>query len=1169
MADKLTPEQAQAVTHRGSRLLVSAAAGSGKTKVLVDRLMSYICDPVAPANIDDFLMITYTKAAAAELRGKIAAKLSEYIAQEPENRHLQRQLQRLYLAKISTVHAFCGDILREYAYRLDISGDFRVADENECRELRTQTVNKLLEQAYETAGEDPDFCAFIDTQGLGRDDRQVADLILSVYDSARCHLNPEKWLQSCRELVQTEAIADASGSVFGEFLMKHLQEHLALQIGSLEYCARQAADAEGFEKPAALLLDTVHQLKVLRDCSTWDQVVAHKNIDYGRLVFSKNCTDEELKENIKIVRESCKTGLAKQLKAFPDDSAQVLADLESVSVAVRGLIRLVEAFGREYDKAKRSRQVVDFSDLEHRMLDLLLGSSRSGPTAAAHEVGSRFREVMVDEYQDSNAVQDAIYGALTRRKRNLFMVGDVKQSIYQFRLADPGIFLEKYHAFSPKAEATEGEDTKVVLSRNFRSGGGVLAAANDVFRLCMCKAVGGLDYGPEEALYEGVPHVPLNEPETELYCIEVQQETYPEEAVFAASRIRELLDGAHYVRDGETLRPIRPEDIAILLRSPGSTGRYYQNALEKVGIRCATGGGVDLLQVEEIATLRAILQAVHNPMLDIPLIAAMASPVFGFTADDLARLRSVDKKCAFYEAVKAAEDPKTKQFLQILLCLRDALRHRSLTGLLEMLILRTNLDGIYGAMDDGAIRLMNIQTFLQMAAEFEAAGGRELGRFLEHLDAMEEKGLITAGEQSSPGCVTIMSIHKSKGLEFPVVFLCGLSKSFNTESQRAKVLCHKEMGLGLSAADGEKRIYYPTIAKRAISAKMGMEAVSEEMRVLYVAMTRARDRLIMTYASNNLEKGLTAMVGQLNLGGRELLIRQASSFGDWILLTALHRTEAGALFALGGKPADTAPGEPAWRIEVVRAPAAQEGQPVETALESMPADTEAILRKNLTFRYAYIPATAAPSKQTATQRKGRQKDQEAAENTHPPREASRKWRKPGFVEDAKKGTDRGTATHAAMQYLDYGDCQDAQAVAGQLRRMVEQRHLTQEQAELVNCGKIVTFFETPLGEKLRSGCVEREFKFSVLEDGEAYDPALQGEQVLLQGVVDCALLEDDGITIVDFKTDYVTEETVQALAQHYTPQVQAYADAMERIFCKPVKKALLYFFCLDRFLEIQ
>ncbi len=1164
MAEKLTPQQQQAVTHRGSKLLVSAAAGSGKTKVLVDRLMGYLTDERSPANIDDFLMITYTKAAASELRGKIASKLSERIAMDPENRHLQQQLQRLYLTKISTVHAFCGDILREYAYRLDIAGDFRVADENECRELRTQVVEKILENAYDTAGQEESFCAFVDTQGLGRDDRQLADLVLSVYDSARCHLRPKAWLENCQKLVDPRDMSDAFQCVFGQFLIRQLHSYLDLQIGAMEQCVRLASRADGFEKPAALLSDTVSQLRSLRSYETWDHIYAHREIDYGRLTFPKNCSDPALAENIKTVRESCKKGLSKQLRPFSDPSSVVLQDLSSVSLAIRGLISLVEDFDREYTRVKRGRQVLDFGDLEHKMLDLLLGSSRSGPTAVAGEIGSRFREVMVDEYQDSNAVQDAIYSALTGKRNNLFLVGDVKQSIYQFRLADPGIFLEKYAAFTPADQAQPGQDSKVLLSRNFRSSGGVLAAANDVFRLCMCPEVGGLYYGPEEALYEGIPHIPLGQPETELYCIDVQQNTYPEEAAFTAHRIRQLLDGNHYVREGESLRPIRPEDIAILLRSPGSTGRYYQQALENLGIRCATGGGVDLLQVEEIASLRSILQVIHNPMQDIPLISALASPVFGFTADDLACIRSQNKTCAFYDALRASDHPRARRFVETLLSLRSALRHHSLTGLLQEVFVRTNLEEIYAAMDGGPLRTANLQSFFQLASEFEAGGNRDLGRFLEHLDAMAQKGLISAGEQTSPGCVTIMSIHKSKGLEFPVVFLCGLAKGFNMENQRAKVLCHKELGLGLSAADSQKRITYPTIAKRAIAAKMGLEAVSEEMRVLYVAMTRAKDRLIMTYASDRLEKELSEMVCRLDMGGKDLLIQEALSAGQWILLTALHRTEAAELFALGGKPQETQPGEPVWQIRVVQAPDASGSGLAPQAKAQLPLDTVKLLEENLSFQYPFQAATAAPSKQTATQRKGRQKDQEIQEDT--PKHYDRQWRRPSFLEAPLQGKQYGTATHAALQYISYGACRDEASVRREIQRLVQQQYITNEQGSLVNCCKLATFFSTPLGQKLQSSAqVEREFKFSILEDGESYDPALAGEQVLLQGVVDCALLEEDGITLIDFKTDYVTPETLSQVTDRYRPQVDAYAQALQRIFQKPVKEKLLYFFHLDRF----
>ena len=396
MADKLTPQQSQAVHNRGGKLLVSAAAGSGKTKVLVDRLLTYLTEPHDPANLDDFLMITYTKAAASELRGKIAAKLSQRIAQEPENRHLQKQMQRIYLAKISTVHGFCGDILREYAYRLDIPADFRVADENECRQIRDQVLADLLDRAY-AEEDDPDFRAFVDSQGLGRDDRLVPQIIEKVYDSARCHLNPEQWLQSCVDLQENDETEDAAQTVWGRYLLEDLHDYLDSQIRVLRQCAKALDACDGMEKPAVNLRDTLYQLEALREKNSWDETVNARAIDYGRLVFPKKNGDPELADRVKAARNGCKKGLDKKLRNFTDQSSQVLDDLRQSASGARGLASLVEQFSRDYRAVKRSRRILDFSDLEHYTLDLLLGKSRTNPTAAAAEIGSRFREILVDE----------------------------------------------------------------------------------------------------------------------------------------------------------------------------------------------------------------------------------------------------------------------------------------------------------------------------------------------------------------------------------------------------------------------------------------------------------------------------------------------------------------------------------------------------------------------------------------------------------------------------------------------------------------------------------------------------------------------------------------------------------------------------------------------------
>ena len=1170
MAEKLTKQQFAAVTNRGGKLLVSAAAGSGKTKVLVDRLLSYITDSVSPSNLDDFLIITYTKAAASELRGKIAAKLTERIAEDPENRHLQKQMQRLYLTKISTVHAFCADLLRDYACKLDISADFRVADENECLQIQDRVLTQILDEAYETAADDPDFRAFVDSQGFGRDDRQIPEILLSVYRKAKCHLNPDGWLNWCVSSTDATSLTDASETVWGHYLQEDLFTTLDLYIAAMDQCAREAQESENMEKPAALLFETVEQLRFLRSSTSWDQILQRSDIAYGTLSFSKKCQDTELIEQIKAVRNACKDAVSKKLRRFNDSSERVMDDLRSTAPAVRGLIALVRKFSAAYDKQKNSRMILDFSDMEHRTLDLLLGKSRASRTVAAKEIGMRFREVMVDEYQDSNSVQDAIFEALTEDRQNLFMVGDVKQSIYQFRLADPGIFLDKYNRFSSAETAQAGKGRKILLSSNFRSGGPVIDAVNDVFAACMTKETGGLDYTENEALNEGIAHIALGEPEVELHAIRVDSDTYAEEASFVADHICNLLDGTHMVRDKDGLRAVIPEDVVILLRSPGSVGRDFQTALTQRGIRCVTGSTTDLLQTEEIQVLRSILQIISNPLQDIPLIAAMSSRVFGFTADDLAGIRAGRTDMPFYNAVKESGSAKACAFLEKLTSLRFEARMCSLSEILDRIYLQTNLDSIYSAMADGQGRMENLQYFYQLTVNYENNVASDLGRFLEYLAIMEVEGLSVSDEKNSNGAVTIMSIHKSKGLEFPVVYLCGLSKTFNMEDARGQVLCHRDLGLGLSCVDPVNRVRYPSVVKRAIATKMMHDTVSEELRVLYVAMTRAKDRLVMTYASASLDKEIWDLTHRLDVCDPMLITGDVSSMGEWVLYAALQRNEAKALFSLGRKPLAASPKKIPWLINVADGKVSTDIC-VEAQEESDAAMDPAVLSamaRGLSYRYPYLSATKTPSKQTATQLKGRYKDQEVAEGTS---KASvyRKFRVPRLVDGRRDGAYYGTAMHAAMQYIRYDSCGDEFGVRREIQRLVDESYISAEQASVICSGDIAALFQSQIGRKLMEyPNVVREFKFSVLDDAKRYASDVENESILLQGVVDCALIEEDGITIIDFKTDTVTEETLPSLVDSYRLQVQTYAYAMERIYKLPIKSAMLYFFRLQRFVEL-
>ena len=1170
MAEKLTLQQKMAVENRGGNLLVSAAAGSGKTKVLVDRLMSYLTDPVDPANMDDFLIITYTKAAAAELRSKISDKLTTYIADHPENKHMQQQIQRLHLAKISTVHAFCSDILREYAYRLDISADFRIAEENECQELMFQVLQQVLENAYTNKLEDEAFRCFVDTQGLGRDDRQVPEIILQIYSSALCHLDPNSWLDWCLDSSNVAGKTDACETVWGEYLIKDLKSYLSLQITALENCVNKANDVPGLEKPVSLLSATIQNLRSLASCGTWDAVVNHPPIDYGTLTFKKDHKGTQLAEQMKAVRNACKEGLSKKLRYFSNDSATVLAHLETAALAARGLVDLVKEFHFEYSKLKRIRRVLDFSDIEQKMLDLLLGKNRTGFTAAVEEIGSRFREIMVDEYQDSNQVQDAIFSALTHKRRNCFMVGDVKQSIYQFRLADPSIFLRKYDSYLPAEQAEAGDGRKILLSSNFRSSGGVISAVNDVFTACMSRNVGGLYYGEAEMLREGIPHIALPEPEVSLYAIDVREDTYQEEAAFVAQKIKELLDGSHSVRQDDAVRPIVADDIVLLLRSPGSVGAEFRYALESLGIPCTMGTDIDLLQTPEVETLRAILQVIHNPLQDIPLVAALTSPVFGFSANDLAIIRSSQRYSSFYHALGADSSDKSRSFLTILSALRQDARFLTVTQLIHQVFIRTGMLNIYAVMDNGDELVSHLHSFCQIAADYETTGRKDLSYFLEHLTAMEERGLSLTGATPS-GTVRIMSIHKSKGLEFPVVFLCGLSRTFNMSDTQKQVLCHKELGLGLTHTNTTQRVRFPTIAKRAIALKIHEETISEELRVLYVAMTRARDRLIMTYAASKLPDRLNEISCRLDLSPRQLLTGYVNCPGSWILLAALQRTEAGEFFRIGEKPDCTSVRTDPWDIRVVEAPVIQAEAISEIEqTHVLPQDLIEKMRFGLNYTYPYVSATTVPSKLTATQLKGRPKDQEVSENAVSSIAVPFTFRSPVSAKTTVAGTQYGNALHSVMQYLDFRCCSDVESIRTDLQRLVSSGLITEQQATIVDIEKIFRFFQTELGQKLRTGReVLREFKFSILESADSYYSGVHDDAILLQGVIDCALIEEKEMIVLDFKTDHISPSNFQSKIDQYTAQVQTYAKALSRIYNRPVSAAYIYFFSSEQLVCIE
>lgn len=1178
MADlNLTEAQRAAVESRDGAILVSAAAGSGKTRVLVKRLMRWICDPVQPHDVDEFLVITFTKKAAAELRARIAQELTERLADDPGNRHLQRQLRRIYLAKISTVDSFCSDLLHEYAYQLNLPADFRQAEESELEALRQKLVSGVLDEAYTDEAAADDLRMLADMLGAGRDDRDIASLILTVYREMCCHLSGDEWIDFCLRALDTDGLSDASETRWGRYLLDQLN------AGARSFAADFEKMAKLLEEDAALsksyrpaFLDDIELLRRVERLDTWDAAAACRGMKFHSFKPAGKGHNEELKEQAQAIHKLAKDKIGNLLDAFYAPSCEIFAETENSAPALRRMFLLVREFSARFTAEKERLHIQDFSDLEHGAVRLLLQKGTRLPSKIARELSERFTEIMVDEYQDTNDIQDAIFRAISKDGKNRFMVGDVKQSIYRFRLADPTIFLKKYAAYRNYREAAPGESRKILLSENFRSGNEVLDAVNAVFTACMSEDVGDLIYGEEESLKPGKPHPELPYTPVELHCIATTtaaDEDAPEkrdaEAAFVAARIRRLLDDKVPVRDNDGLRPVTPGDIVILLRTVKNNASYYLDALRAQGIRAVCESGANILQSEALELFISLLQVLDNAHRDIPLASVLLSPLFGFSADALAKIRAADDACDLYDAVCAAakHDETCKSFLQTVQTLRTAAQELPLHTLLEQIDQLTGIESIFGAMPDAETAAANFRYFRDLAVSFERSGKTGLREFLVYLDTLQQRGGLSGGMADRQSAVAVMSIHSSKGLEFPVVVLPDLSRKFNTSDADFSVLLHPQFGAASTVADLESNARYSSAAKRAIAEKILADSRSEALRVLYVAMTRAQDLLIMSYCASNLNGKLNSLSTRLLLSDSRTIAKDAACLGDWVLLAALQRTEAGALFNFTQVYPPTSVSDFPWLIALHEGSSAASA--AETAEDVAAAAAPSVDLRMMQFQYAAPLAVQVPSKITATQLKGRTLDNEIADGSSA--SAPVHFRQPPlFLEDRPlTAAERGTATHLAMQYLDFSKTGSEEELEGELRRLVRDAFLTQKQADAVCPEKLFRIFQGPIGALLRSADrVIREFKFSLLVDASRYFRAEPGEQMILQGVTDCCIEKGGALTVIDFKTDRVTAGRETESAERYRPQLDAYSMALSRIFGMPVNKRILYYFQTDTPVEI-
>lgn len=1167
---KLTADQQAAVSTRGSSLLVSAAAGSGKTRVLTERLMAYVCDEAHPKSIDSFLIITYTRAAAAELRGRILDELSLRCAMQPDNRRLRRQSTLCYRAQIGTIHSFCTSVLRENCHMLGISPDFRVGDEDKCTELKEKALERVLESAYEKMDTLSGFTDLVDTVGAGRDDSRLSQTILDLHGKMQSHAYPYKWAQQQSENLQLTAISDISETAWGSLLLENAKKTVSYWSNRLDSVwfflnSNPAENAPIISAYEESLTQTMEQLRSLLRAMNlgWDKARCELPIDFPRLKPLKGYEYEDRKALVTSARDGCKKALASVDAALSAPSEELIGELSKTAPAMRALLDLTLEFDRLYSTEKRRLNLLDFSDLEHFAVNLLWDEQTGKPTDTATELSKRYSEIMIDEYQDVNSVQDLIFRCISRNGQNLFMVGDVKQSIYRFRLADPTIFIEKYHSYSEVSSPLNSQGKKILLQKNFRSDKRILYACNHVFSNLMSEELGEISYDSDAALFprddascRGNVCLSVLAVRSSGYVEERPDKTYLE-AKMVASQIKKLVEAGDTILDNGIERPISYGDIAILLRSPGTAGSLFRRALSELGIPVLSEQGSGFFSAPEIMVLRSLLSVIDNPHRDIPLTSALSSPVFSFTADELSMIRAQNHSSDFYTALtyRAATDKRCADFVDTLDELRSAACDLSVCQLLSMIYERLELPALCAAESGIDFGTQNLILMWELAAGYENSGYRGLFSFLAYLDRLEQRGEEPRSTSSDArSAVSIMSIHKSKGLEFPVVFLANTSRKFNTMDLRAPVLIHPNLGLGGKITDINRGIEYPTVARRAIAAALSSEMQSEEMRVLYVAMTRAKERLYISFTDRDPEALIAKLSDGLSSPLDPELLRSAGSMSQWLLSAALIQND-GLIDIEVCNPED----ETSYSYYSESEPIEQQSVDFGTKLE--------MLHSVLNYRYPYSESVELPTKLTAT----KLPDDEDSEALSLEPARPRLFRQADFARENRPLTaaEKGTATHIVLQYIDFNRTSSLDDVESEIARILKLGQLNQIQANGVDRYSILNFFASPIGQRiLRADKVIREFRFSLLCPAQLFYENCKNEDIMLQGVVDCCIEENNALTIIDYKTDYVTDDSLSSLAEHYTRQLSAYSYALSRIMQKPVKFRILHFLHAGKSIEV-
>lgn len=1210
---KWTNEQLQAIQEKNSNILVAAAAGSGKTAVLVERIIHKIIDE--QMDIDKILVVTFTNAAASEMRERILEAIYKKLEENPENVHLQRQIILLNKASICTIHSFCLDVIHNHFYEIDLPSNFKIADTAEIDLLKQEVLDDLFEQKY--TENDKNFIELLENYTNYRGDEALQELVLKIYKFIQSSPFPIKWLQEKLELLKIED-KDISQTIWGKLIIQTVDDDIQESIMQLEVTKSKMALYPEMTKFYQTISEDIINLQDLQKYNSWDELyIKLLNFNFSKWPVDKKVIND-LKEDSKEIRDKVKKHIKeKTAKLLSCSQEQAVKDLKIITPILEKLSNLVTEFTKNFAEKKKEKNCIDFNDIEHFALKILLDENNN-PTEVAKKYKEKFEEIAIDEYQDSNLVQEAILTSISKGN-NIFMVGDVKQSIYKFRQARPELFLQKYDEYKNKEEKAQEDNLKIQLFRNFRSRQNILNITNLVFESIMSKELGDINYNENEYLnyganypepeeiknYAGIAEldiIDLKEDES-ITAFEGEEDEEEQERVeddvleakFVANKIQELLNSNYMVFDKKQgYRKIRPKDIVILLRATSNLSPIYEKELSDLELPVFSDTSGTYLDTVEIQTILSVLKIIDNPLQDIPLVVVLRSSICNFTDNDLITIRLTDRNCNFYEALIKTRlicdgDLKNKieSFLEKLEKWKSISQYMPLDEFIWQIYLDTGYYQYVGLLPNGAMRQANLKTLFEKAKQYEKASFKGLFNFIQFIDKLKKQNGDLASAKligENEDVIRIMSIHKSKGLEFPVVFLCNSHKKFNMQDLNDNILLHQDIGFGPTIMDTTRKIKYSSIAKDAIKLKMKQETLSEEQRILYVALTRAKEKLYITGRSKDFTKyvqdknKVLEMYESENIKLDAKLMKKANSYLDWIMYVYLFNQ--GRTITLKGesyKLSDIITLNVSNKKDLLKALAKEEvveqidlKEKIEQILKNKSEEenkkSEQALKELLEWKYDYIVDTTLPTKSSVTKIKQEKiKLEEMLKGIESEEVEYKKSYTPKFMQEDKKisSAEKGTLVHLCIQRLDEKKDYELKDIQNMILNLVEKEIITQNEADAIDVNLIYQYTKSQLFEELRQAKEvhkEQPFYINIPAKDVVSEAENSKKNILVQGIIDLYYIDkNDKLVLIDFKTDYISNEpnAKEKILEKYKVQLEIYKTALEQALNRKTSKTAL------------